>query len=121
MELIAQERDRLLRSITRVVGIVCTLISLVAVLVSFAVPVGLLLGAVACIAAMIAGFVVFGSSGSVWWTAVILAGGLGALAILLVGADDATRPVIASAVMPLAAGGVSAPLMAQRGHPSDSA
>ncbi|WJX99131.1 sensor histidine kinase [Curtobacterium sp. SP.BCp] len=117
MELIAQERDRLLRSITRVVGIVCTLISLVAVLVSFAVPVGLLLGAVACIAAMIAGFVVFGSSGSVWWTAVILAGGLGALAILLVGADDATRPVIASAVMPLAAGGVSAPLMAQRGHP----
>ncbi|KTR04364.1 ATP-binding protein [Curtobacterium luteum] len=117
MELIAQERDRLLRSTVRVVGIVCTLISVVAVLSSFAVPVGLLLGALACIAAMIAGFVAFGSSGSVWWTAVILAGGLGALAILLIGADDATRPVIASAVMPLAAGGVSAPLMAQRGHP----
>ncbi len=117
MELIAQERDRLLRSTTRVVGIVCTAISLVAVLVSFAVPAGLLLGAVACIAAMIAGFVAFGSSGSVWWTAVILAGGLGALAILLLGADDTTRPVVASAVMPLAAGGVSAPLMAQRGHP----
>lgn len=117
MELIAQERDRLLRSTVRVVGIVCTVISVVAVLSSFAVPVGLLLGALACIAAMIAGFVVFGSSGSVWWTAVILAGGLGALAILLLGADDATRPVIASAVMPLAAGGVSAPLMAQRGHP----
>ncbi|MFJ4297251.1 sensor histidine kinase [Curtobacterium sp. NPDC089689] len=117
MELIAQERDRLLRSTVRVVGIVCTVISVIAVLSSFAVPVGLLLGALACIAAMIAGFVVFGSSGSVWWTAVILAGGLGALAILLLGADDATRPVIASAVMPLAAGGVSAPLMAQRGHP----
>ncbi|MEK6343555.1 MAG: ATP-binding protein [Curtobacterium sp.] len=117
MELIAQERDRLLRSTTRVVGIVCTAISLVAVLVSFAVPAGLLLGAVACIAAMIAGFVAFGSSGSVWWTAVILAGGLGALAILLLGADDTTRPVVASAVMPLAAGGISAPLMAQRGHP----
>ncbi len=117
MDLIAQERDRLLRSTTRVVGIVCTTISVVAVLCSFAVPVGLLLGALACIAAMIAGFVVFGTSGSVWWTAVILAGGLGALAILLIGADEATRPVIASAVMPLAAGGVSAPLMAQRGHP----
>lgn len=117
MELIAQERDRLLRSTVRVVGIVCTLISVVAVLSSLAVPVGLLLGALACIAAMIAGFVAFGSSGSVWWTAVILAGGLGALAILLIGADDAARPVIASAVMPLAAGGVSAPLMAQRGHP----
>ncbi|MFS0730775.1 ATP-binding protein [Curtobacterium sp. 1P10AnD] len=117
MDLIAQERDRLLRASVRVVGIVCTAISVVAVLSSFAVPVGLLLGALACIAAMIAGFVVFGSSGSVWWTAVILAGGLGALAILLIGADEATRPVIASAVMPLAAGGISAPLMAQRGHP----
>lgn len=117
MDLIAQERDRLLRASVRVVGIVCTAISVVAVLSSFAVPVGLLLGALACTAAMMAGFVVFGSSGSVWWTAVILAGGLGALAILLIGADEATRPVIASAVMPLAAGGISAPLMAQRGHP----
>ncbi|MFJ4219121.1 sensor histidine kinase [Curtobacterium luteum] len=117
MDLIAQERDRLLRSTTRVVGIVCVVISVVAVLSSLAVPLGLLVGALACIAAMIAGFVVFGSTGSVWWTAVVLAGGLGALAILLLGADDTVRPVIASAVVPLAAGGISAPLMAQRGHP----
>ncbi|WP_242088195.1 ATP-binding protein [Curtobacterium sp. DN_7.5] len=117
MDLIAQERDRLLRSTTRVVGIVCVVISVVAVLSSLAVPLGLLVGALACIAAMIAGFVVFGSTGSVWWTAVVLAGGLGALAILLLGVDDTVRPVIASAVVPLAAGGISAPLMAQRGHP----
>ncbi|GGK86984.1 hypothetical protein GCM10009769_01340 [Curtobacterium luteum] len=117
MDLIAQERDRLLRSTTRVVGIVCVVISVVAVLSSLAVPLGLLVGALACIAAMIVGFVVFGSTGSVWWTAVVLAGGLGALAILLLGVDDTVRPVIASAVLPLAAGGISAPLMAQRGHP----
>ncbi|WP_022904151.1 sensor histidine kinase [Curtobacterium sp. B8] len=117
MDLIAQERDRLLRSTTRVVGIVCVVISVVAVLSSLAVPLGLLVGALTCIAAMIVGFVVFGSTGSVWWTAVVLAGGLGALAILLLGVDDTVRPVIASAVLPLAAGGISAPLMAQRGHP----
>ncbi|PCN46895.1 histidine kinase [Curtobacterium sp. 'Ferrero'] len=117
MELIAQERDRLLRSTTRVVGVVCALISVVGVLCALAVPVGPLVGALACIAVMIAGLVLFGSNGSVWWTALVLAAGLGALALLLLSVDGPTRPVIASAAIPLAAGALSSPLMAQRGQP----
>ncbi|MFJ7287476.1 sensor histidine kinase [Curtobacterium sp. NPDC098951] len=117
MDFIAQERDRLLRSTTRVVGIVCALVSVVAVICALAVPVVPLLGGLACIAIMIAGFLVLGWNASVWWTALILASGLGALALLLLGVDDVARPVIASAVMPLAAGSISAPLMSQRGNP----
>jgi signal transduction histidine kinase len=115
MDFLAQERDRLLRSTTRVVGIVCALVSVVAVVCALAVPVLPLIGGLGCIAIMIAGFLVFGWNNSVWWTALILASGLGALALLLGGVDESVRPVIASAVVPLAAGSISAPLMAQRG------
>lgn len=38
MDLIAQERDRLLRTTTRVVGIVCALVSVVAVLCAGSIP-----------------------------------------------------------------------------------
>ncbi|GAA3337687.1 hypothetical protein GCM10017714_05770 [Curtobacterium pusillum] len=117
MDFIAQERDRLLRSTTRVVGIVCALVSVIGIVCALAVPVVPLLGGLACIAIMIGGFLVFGWNGSIWWTALILVSGLAALALLLLGVDDAVRPVVASAVVPLAAGSVSAPLMAQRGHP----
>jgi signal transduction histidine kinase len=116
MELIAQERDRLLRSTTRVVGIVCTLVSLVGVLCSFAVPAGPLVGGIACIAVMLGALVVFGWNGAVWWTALALVSGLAALVILTSAADPDLRPVVASALVPLAAGGLSSLLMAQRGH-----
>uniref|UniRef100_A0A942T0F0 Histidine kinase/HSP90-like ATPase domain-containing protein n=1 Tax=Neobacillus citreus TaxID=2833578 RepID=A0A942T0F0_9BACI len=117
MELIAQERDRLLRSTTRVVGILCALVSVVGIVCSLAVPTAPLVGALLCIAVMIGALVLFGRSGAVWWTALVLAAGLGALALLLFGVDDTVRPVVASAVVPLAAGGLASPLMAQRGHP----
>ncbi|WFR66374.1 hypothetical protein P9139_16120 [Curtobacterium flaccumfaciens] len=39
MDFIAQERDRLLRSTTRVVGIVCALVSVVGTVCALAVPV----------------------------------------------------------------------------------
>ncbi|MBT2503690.1 sensor histidine kinase [Curtobacterium sp. ISL-83] len=117
MELIAQERDRLLRSTTRVIGIVCALISVIGIVSSPAVPVLPLVGALVCIAVMIGGFVVFGTNGAVWCTALVLAAGLGALALLFLGVDPASRHVIASAVVPLAGGSVAAPLMAQRGKP----
>ncbi len=117
MDFIAQERDRLLRSTTRVVGVTCALVSVVGIVSSFAVPLIPLLGALACIAVLIAALLVFGTNGSVWWTALALASGLGALALLLFGADPDVRSVVASAVVPLAAGSLSAPLMAQRGAP----
>ncbi|PZF59904.1 histidine kinase [Curtobacterium sp. MCSS17_008] len=117
MDFIAQERDRLLRSTTRVVGVTCALVSVVGIISSLAVPLLPLLGALACIAVLIAALLVFGTNGSVWWTALALAAGLGALALLLLGADPDTRDVVASAVVPLAAGSLSAPLMAQRGAP----
>lgn len=117
MDFIAQERDRLLRSTTRVVGVTCALVSVVGIVSSLAVPLVPLLGALACIAVLIAALLVFGTNGSVWWTALALASGLGALALLLFGADPDVRSVVASAVVPLAAGSLSAPLMAQRGAP----
>ncbi|PZO58390.1 MAG: histidine kinase [Leifsonia xyli] len=117
MDFIAQERDRLLRATTRVVGIVCALVSVVGVVSAAAVPVLPLVGALLCIAAMVASFVFFGRSGTVWWTAAILVTGLASLAILFSGADESVRPLVASAVMTLAGGSLSAPLMAQRGQP----
>ncbi|MDM7890442.1 sensor histidine kinase [Curtobacterium caseinilyticum] len=117
MDFIAQERDRLLRSTTRVVGVTCALVSVVGIVSSLAVPLIPLLGGLACIAVLVAALLVFGTNGSVWWTALALAAGLGALALLLFGADPDVRDVVASAVVPLAAGSLSAPLMAQRGAP----
>ncbi|ROS67010.1 signal transduction histidine kinase [Curtobacterium sp. PhB172] len=117
MEFIAQERDRLLRATTRVVGIVCALISVVSVVSAAAVSALPLVGALLCIAAMVAAFVFFGRSGTVWWTAAILVTGLASLALLFSGVDESVRPLVASAVMPLAGGSLSAPLMAQRGQP----
>lgn len=117
MDFIAQERDRLLRSTTRVVGIVCALVSVIGIVCALAVPVVPLVGALACLAVMIGALLVFGWNGSVWWTSLVLAAGLGALALLLLGVDGDVRPVIAAAVVPLAAGSLAAPLMSQRGHP----
>jgi signal transduction histidine kinase len=116
MEPLAQERDRLLRSTTRVVGIVCTLVSLVGVLCAFAVPAGPLALGVACIVVMLGALVAFGWNGAVWWTALTQVSGLAALVVLLVNAEPDLRQVVASALVPLAAGGLSSMLMAQRGH-----
>ncbi|PZF10205.1 MULTISPECIES: sensor histidine kinase [unclassified Curtobacterium] len=117
MDFIAQERDRLLRSATRVVGIVCALVSVVGILSAAAVPTLPLIGALLCIAAMITALVCFARGGEVWWTAAIVVAGLATMVLLFTGVPDSARPLVASAVMPLAAGGLSAPLMAQRGHP----
>jgi len=117
MDFIAQERDRLLRSTTRAVGIVCVALSLVAVLSALAVPLGPLLGAVACMLVMVGGFLATAWSTSTWWTVLTLAAGVGALALLFLGVDEGTRPVVASAAVPLASGALSAPLMTQRGRP----
>ncbi len=95
MDFIAQERDRLLRSTTRVVGVTCALVSVVGIVSSLAVPLVPLLGGLACVAVLIAALLVFGTNGSVWWTALALAAGLGALALLLVGADPDVRTVVA--------------------------
>ncbi|WIB35158.1 hypothetical protein [Curtobacterium sp. MCJR17_043] len=82
MELLAQERDRLLRSTTRVVGIVCALVSVVAVATSLAVPALPLVVGFTCIAVMIGALVAFGWNGSTWWTALTVLSGLGAVAVL---------------------------------------
>ncbi|MCA5924470.1 sensor histidine kinase [Curtobacterium oceanosedimentum] len=118
MDFIAEERDRLLRSTTRVVGVVCALLSVVGIVAAAAVPAPSLTAGLLCIAAMVTALVFFGRSGAVRWTAAIVTTGLAAMLLLFFGVDDPVRPLIASAVMPLAAGGMSSPLMAQRGHPT---
>ena len=117
MELLAQERDRLLRSTTRVVGIVCALVSVLAVATSLAVPALPLVVGFTCIAVMIGALVAFGWNGSTWWTALTVLSGLGAVAVLATAVAPDDRGVIASALVPLAGGGLASLLMAQRGHP----
>jgi signal transduction histidine kinase len=117
MELLAQERDRLLRSTTRVVGIVCALISVVGVATSLAVPVLPLVVGFTCIAVMVGALVAFGWNGSTWWTALTVLSGLGAVAVLATAVAPDDRALIASALVPLAGGGLASLLMAQRGHP----
>jgi signal transduction histidine kinase len=118
MELIAQERDRLLRSTTRVVGIVCALITVVAVVCALTVPpVDLVFGLVA-IAVMVGALFGFGWNGGWYWTILTVLAGLAALWIITQSVSGTTdRYVIASAVVPLAAGALSSPVMAQRGRP----
>ncbi|PZE65655.1 sensor histidine kinase [Curtobacterium sp. MCBD17_021] len=117
MELLAQERDRLLRSTTRVVGIVCALVSVVGVATSLAVPVLPLVVGFTCIAVMVGALVAFGWNGSTWWTALTVLSGLGAVAVLATAVAPEDRALIASALVPLAGGGLASLLMAQRGHP----
>jgi signal transduction histidine kinase len=117
MEILALERDRLLRSTTRVVGIVCALLSVVGVICAFAVPAPWLLGGLGCIVVMVGALVVLGWNGAWPWTLLAVLGGVGAVALFLGGVSAADRPVLASAVVPLAAGGLSSLVMAQRGRP----
>jgi signal transduction histidine kinase len=117
MDLIAQERDRLLRSTTRVVGIVCALMSVIGIVSAFAVPALPLAGGLVCIALMIGALGAFGWNGSLWWTGLVLVTGLGAMLVLLLAVEGDDRFNVASALVPLAGGALSAPLMAQRGTP----
>jgi signal transduction histidine kinase len=118
MELIAQERDRLLRSTTRVVGIVCALLSVVAIVCSLAVPsVDLVLG-LAGIAVLVGALVGLGWNGAWYWTVIALVGGLAAVWIITQSVSAHTdRFSIASGIVPLAAGSLSSLVMAQRGRP----
>ena len=118
MELIAQERDRLLRSTTRVVGIVCALLSVVAIVCSLAVPsVALLIGLVG-IAVLIGALVGLGWNGAWYWTVIALVGGLGAEWTITQSVSAPTdRFSIAAGIVPLAAGSLSSLVMSQRGRP----
>lgn len=118
MDLIAQERDRLLRSSTRVIGIACALVTALAVLTALIErPLILVLG-LAALGVMVAALVALRWNAAWYWTALAALAGLTALAILTLSVTGTTdRYVIASAVVPLAAGGIASLLMSQRGHP----
>lgn len=118
MDLIAQERDRLLRSSTRVIGIACALVTALAVLSALIErPLILVLG-LAALGVMVAALVALRWNAAWYWTALAALAGLTALAILTLSVTGTTdRYVIASAVVPLAAGGIASLLMSQRGHP----
>jgi signal transduction histidine kinase len=118
MELIAQERDRLLRSTTRVVGIVCALLSVVAIVCSLAVPSADLVLGLAGIAVLVGALVGLGWNGAWYWTVIALVGGLAAVWIITQSVSAETdRFSIASGIVPLAAGSLSSLVMAQRGRP----
>lgn len=105
MDLFAQERDRLLRTTTRFLGIACTAVSLVAL--SFPgvtdVPRQAIVGVVSL--AMIAFFVMIGRSGRMLWVVLGMAAGLVAGGVALVpGRIDGP---LATAVIPLVGGAVA--------------
>ncbi|MFZ7088548.1 sensor histidine kinase [Curtobacterium sp. RRHDQ10] len=117
MELIAQERDRLLRSTTRVVGIACALVTVIGVLCSTVVPGAWLATGLVGTALMVGALVGHGSNGARYWTPLALIGGLGALVAFTQSVATADRYVIAAAIVPLAAGGMSSLVMSQRARP----
>jgi signal transduction histidine kinase len=105
MDLFAQERDRLLRTTTRFLGIACTAVSLVAL--SFPgvadVPRQAMVGVVSLV--MIAFFVMIGRSGSMLWVLLGMAAGLVAGGVALVpGKIDGP---LATAVIPLVGGAIA--------------
>ncbi|WP_066519563.1 sensor histidine kinase [Curtobacterium ammoniigenes] len=118
MDLIAQERDRLLRSSTRVIGVSCALVTALAAVTALVEPPSALAIGLGSIGVMVAALVILGWNAAWYWTALAAAAGVTALAVLTLSVHGTTnRYVIASAVVPLAAGGIAALLMPQRGHP----
>ncbi|PZF57588.1 histidine kinase [Curtobacterium sp. MCBD17_034] len=119
MDLIAQERDRLLRTTTRVVGIVCALVSVVAVLCAGSIPTAPLVVGLLGVAVLVGALWGVGANGAWYWTVLAVVGGVGALVALTQSVGDAgDRDVVAAGLVPLAAGGLSSLVMSQRGRPA---
>lgn len=105
MDLFAQERDRLLRTTTRFLGIACTAVSMVALSFPGVTDSGRMALILACCIAMIAMFVMVGRSGSLLWVVLGLVSGLGAGAVALIpGGVDAS---LSTAVTPLVGGALA--------------
>ncbi|RKR73743.1 sensor histidine kinase [Frondihabitans australicus] len=105
MDLFAQERDRLLRTTTRFLGIACTVVSLVSI--SYPGVTGLpRQGAIALFSLLMIVFLIMvGRSGRLLWVVLGMASGLGAGAIaLLPGHVDGP---LATAVIPLVGGSIA--------------
>jgi signal transduction histidine kinase len=118
MELIAQERDRLLRSTTRIVGVACALVSIVAVLCAPTMPVGALVAGLLAIVVLIGALAVYGFNGAWYWTVLAVLAGLAGIWILTNAVSTSTeRYVIAWALVPLAGGSLPSLIMSQRARP----
>ena len=104
MDIFAQERDRLLSSTTRTLGIACAGVSLVALAFpGVTEPAHLALVAV-LVAALVAALVVVGRSGSRWAVLGGMAAGLAATVVALLPFGTPADAAVATAVIPLAGG-----------------
>lgn len=105
MDLFAQERDRLLRTTTRFLGIACTVVSLVALSYPGVTDLPRQLIVTAVCVVMIAMLVMIGRSGSMLWVVLGMATGLVAGGVALVpGGIDGP---LATAVIPLVGGAIA--------------
>ncbi|ROS61992.1 signal transduction histidine kinase [Frigoribacterium sp. PhB160] len=108
MDIFAQERDRLLSSTARTLGIACASVSLLALVYPGVTQPTHLLGVVPLVLLQIVALVLVGRTGSRVWVLVGLATGMTATVVALLPADGPTSPSLATAVIPLAGGATAA-------------
>ncbi|ROQ41354.1 signal transduction histidine kinase [Frondihabitans sp. PhB188] len=105
MDLFAQERDRLLRTTTRFLGIACTVVSLVALSYPGVIDYPRLALIALCSAAMVVFLIMVGRSRNLLWVILGMAAGLAAGGVALIpGGIDGP---LATAVIPLVGGAVA--------------
>ena len=104
MDIFAQERDRLLSTTTRTLGIACAGATLVALAYPGVTEPAHLAVVVVLLAAMVAALVVVGRSGSRWAVLGGMAAGLAATVVALLPSGGPADAAVATAVIPLAGG-----------------
>jgi signal transduction histidine kinase len=104
MDIFAQERDRLLSTTTRTLGIACTAVTLVALAFPGVTEPGHLAVVAVLLAALVVALVVVGRTGSRWAVLGGMAVGLAATVVALMPFGQPADAAVATAVIPLAGG-----------------
>lgn len=107
VELIAKERDRLLHRATRLVGLSTTLVTFLALSIPGTVDGTNLLAALLVGILLVFCFYRIGHDQSPLWVLLGMAAGLGVLAIVQLPFDAERSPTLATALIPLASGGIA--------------
>lgn len=108
VEPIAKERDRLLRRTARVVGLAATGVALLCLSVPGVLGWGSYLAVLPLIAVLAFSLYRLGATGSLVWVLLGTGAGLAALVVVQLPFDAATSDGLASAIVPLAGGGIAA-------------
>ncbi|MHB1172241.1 MAG: sensor histidine kinase [Lacisediminihabitans sp.] len=108
MDIIAKDRDRLLQSSTRVIGLGSTIVAILCLSVPGVVLWTNYLAALPLFALLVFALYRVGGNQSLLWVGLGLASGLGILVVVQVPAGASESPAAANAIVPLAGAGIAA-------------